>query len=159
MHSIVTKASMGDRQRIHCSALCSVSALGGLNITASPALLLNIFSSDLFPYREQWIGCSITDPPHLFPIQMNSVMDCRLQCLIDLVSFSSSQNTYTCTQTSTYNRHTHTHTFRNTRTPSTHPVFCQLVWRSKQPLVVDERNHFVPLLLQSKPSPTAVGTL
>lgn len=87
MHSIVTKASTGDRQGIHSSAFCSVSGPEGLEYNFLSCPFIGHVLLWPFLYKEQQIGCSITDPRCLLPIQMNNVIDCRLQCLIDLVSF------------------------------------------------------------------------
>lgn len=155
MHSIVTKASTGNRRRIHNSALSSVSGPQGLEYSFLPFLF--IVHSLVWPFfLIENSGLVV----HHWSLLSFPCSDKHCQTLWTPASHwpgISHQviQTHACRQAHA----ALTHTFWNTCTPSTCAFYHQLVWRSQQPLVVDEWNHSVPLLLQSKPSPTAVGTL
>lgn len=112
-HSVVTKASAGNTQRIHSSALCSVSGPRGLEYNFRSCPFIGHFLPWPFSLQRTENRLSLHSS-----IQTDNVIHCRLQCLSDHVTFSSRQNTYTRTQTSSQS--SPTHTVRNTHTPSAH---------------------------------------
>lgn len=144
MNSADTKPPWAPQSR---SVLCF--ALRDRKLTSLPVLSLDISKSDLSLIKNSKLSVPSRFRRRLVPIQMNNVKDCRLRRLIDPVSVFVPHAV------------------------KLHPRMRRRRWRtggrvhvdtSRLPptgmkvttaQVVDERNHFVPLPVQSE----AVGTL